>query len=64
MSLGVRSRLVAIETFALHLSFVHRGMIFLFGFDLVVTFFPLHLCLADRGVTRGRGRSGRSWARS
>lgn len=47
MCLGVRSRLVAIATFALHLTFAHRDMAFLYGFDLIATFFLLYLCLAD-----------------
>jgi hypothetical protein len=47
LAFGWAPRLAAIIAFALHLSFIHRNMMVMFGVDMIGTFFLFYFCLAD-----------------
>lgn len=55
LALGRWSRVAAISSFLLHLSFVHRNMSVVFGIDLIANFALFYLCFADY---RGRSALG------
>jgi hypothetical protein len=47
LGLGFYPRVSAILTLVLHLSFIHRNMLVMFGVDMIATYFLFLFCLAD-----------------
>lgn len=49
LALGRWSRASAIVAYVLHVSFMHRALVVMYGIDLIASFYLLYLCFAEYG---------------